>query len=218
MGEEQTADQQPEPQLGETMISLNRYHAGDQSAFAGLFERYRPAMEILIRRNIAAVMNPGVRRRLSPDDVLQDAMETVIGKLKEFRYRGPGSLLAWMMAIAAHKVSDRMDYWEREKRRVGRERALSGTVDDSQALAFEPPDTGLGPSQRLEQQEQREILMTTMASLPERDCRIVMLHFYYDATWDEIAKEVGARSGDVVRAETAQLLSRLAPRLSSLSP
>lgn len=208
-----------EPELGETMLSLNAYHAGDQGAFAGLFDRYRPAMEILIRRSIASILNPAVRSRLSADDILQDAMETVIKKLKDFRYRGPGSLLGWMKSIAAHKVSDRVDYWEAEKRRAGRERPMATLgPDDTHVTPMVPPDAGPGPRQRLEQQEQREILMQTMASLSERECRIVMLHFYYDASWDEIAKEVGARSGDAVRVETSRLLSRLAPKLPGLSP
>jgi len=213
-----TENNEPEPELGETLVSLNKYHAGDKGAFAGLFDRYRPAMEILIRRSIASVLNPAVRRHLSMDDILQDAMETVIKKLKDFRYRGPGSLLGWMKSIAAHKVSDRVDYWEADKRRAGRDRPIDLSPDDTHVTPMVPPDAGPGPSQRLELQEEREILMRTMASLSERECRVVMLHFYYDASWDEIAKEVGAKNGDAVRLETSRLLSRLAPRLSSLSP
>lgn len=199
----------------ETQTDLAQWRGGDRAAGDRILQRYRPALEILVHRRIGATANPSVRSRLSADDVLHDALLTVSRKLPDFSFRGPGSLFGWMLAIAENQVRDRVDYWEMGKRTPNREQALP-TASDTRVTSIDPADAGAGPRTRAEHRERDARVAEALAQLPEREFRIVMLRYYFGAEWDEIAREVGAPSGDAVRKEHAKSLPALAPKLKGL--
>ncbi|MEO6594378.1 MAG: sigma-70 family RNA polymerase sigma factor [Planctomycetota bacterium] len=186
-----------------TRGDLERWRAGDASAFDELWRRYRPALEILIAGRIRSSTEPALRARLDGDDVLQEVAITVFGKLGEFEYRGPGSVLAWMSMIAKRTVSDWVDYWRAGKRhpRVELPRASpdSGATTNGSATTF--VDQAQGQATQLAVRERRLRLAAAMASLSEREHLIVLWRFFGGAAWTEIAAELGAPSADAVRKE-----------------
>jgi RNA polymerase sigma factor (sigma-70 family) len=187
-----------------TREDLARWRGGDAGAFEQLWRRYRPALEMLVGGRIRSRLEPALRARLDADDVLQDVAVTVFGKLRDFEYRGAGSLLAWMSTIATHTVNDWLDYWRAGKRHprveLPRLPTGSGTATTSLSLAIAVPDAA-GHATELAARERRQRLAAAMAELPERDHLIVLWRFFGGAPWTEIAAELGAASPDAVRKE-----------------
>jgi RNA polymerase sigma factor (sigma-70 family) len=183
-----------------TQRDLVAWKAGDERAFDSLWRRYRPALEVLIAGRIRASVQPALRARLDADDVLQDVALTVFGKLDAFEYRGPGSVLAWMTKIAEHTIGDWIDHWSAGKRHPRVELPASWTDPSGTRHAALAALTG-GPVTDASQRERRRRLAAAMATLSERDHRIVLWRFFGGASWTEIAAEVGATSAEAVRKE-----------------
>jgi RNA polymerase sigma factor (sigma-70 family) len=184
-----------------------------ERAFERLWSRFGRALEVTVARALRDVRNPSVRARIDADDIVGDTMVTVLRKLDDFQYRGPGSFLGWMEAVAHHRVRDWIDYWEAGKRDPGMERAL----EDSRT-SMRPRDGSrqpfAGPSTAALQIESSRRLVEAVAELPDRERRIVLLRTCLDAGWAEVAQAVGAPSSDAVRKEHAGLLRSLARRIA----
>jgi RNA polymerase sigma factor (sigma-70 family) len=199
-------DRGPELGAGEshtfsrTRQDLADWRAGDARAFEALWQRYHPALEILIAGRIRHRVQPTLRAKLDAEDVLQDVAMTVFGKLSEFEYRGPGSVMAWMAMIAERTINDWIDYWRAGKRhpRVESPMARTGTAGTTNLPL---PDFARGPATDATVRERRRRLAAAMATLPEREHLIVLWRFFGGAPWSEIADELGGASPDAVRKE-----------------
>jgi RNA polymerase sigma factor (sigma-70 family) len=172
---------------------------------------------LLIARQVHSIQNAAVRARLSPEDLYQEAAGTMLRKLADFEYRGPGSLYGWMKAIAVHAVTDAIDHWEAAKRLAGRERALEavGTETGTDSGWRGPAWQGAGPSTMAHRREMSDRLSHAITSLDERPYRIVTLRYFFGASWSDIAHEVRSPSSDAVRKEAAAVLVRLGAGLKA---
>jgi RNA polymerase sigma factor (sigma-70 family) len=210
----------PIAEFARTRADLAEFRAGDASAFERIWLRYRGAVEVMLAGRIRRALEPGLRARLDAelDDVLQEAAMIVLAKLPQFEYRGPGSILAWMAQIGSHVVGDRVDYWRAGRRRPVRERPLAGAITSaagSSPLADLLRDPAPGPSTQHEQQQARRTVALALAELPDRDHTIVLWRFFAGATWNEIAAELDAGSGESVRKEwTERILPAFAVELA----
>lgn len=198
-----------------TRIDLEQWRAGDRSALDRLFRRYAQALRLIVSRRRANIANPATRARLSVDDLVNEAAATIITKLADFEYRGPGSLQAWMEQIALHKVSDAMDHLQAQKRAADLERPLS-SEDDSRDSIPSIASRAEGPSTMVERSERSNRVQETITALPERAYRIVLLRHFFGAEWGEIARVLGLESADAVRKEHARTLQKLASSLRDL--
>jgi RNA polymerase sigma factor (sigma-70 family) len=209
------ARQRPE----ETLHDIEALRRGETQAFDRLWKRYRPALEILVAGRIRSGLDPVLASRLDAevDDLLQEVAIRTLAKFPEFEYRGLGSVLSWMSAIASFVVQERVQYWTAEKRNPHLERPLAApapTGGDSDPRSPPPlRHRGSSPSSALHLAERRRRIGAALAALPERQHAIVFLRFYGGAEWDEIAREVGAPSGDAVRMEC---YLKIFPQLSTL--
>jgi RNA polymerase sigma factor (sigma-70 family) len=203
-----------------TRADLARWRAGELGAFEDLWRRYYPALAVLVAGRVRSGVEPSLRARLDADDVLQDVAVTVFGKLDQFEYRGPGSMLAWMSAIAERTVTDWLDYWRAGKRHPRAElpptitRSRTNDAGSTVLLA----DAGSGPATNAILRERRRRLGTAMATLSPRQHTIVLWRFFGGAEWSEIAREVGAVSAEAVRKECyLQVFPLLAAALADSS-
>jgi DNA-directed RNA polymerase specialized sigma24 family protein len=198
----------------ETLFDLEALRRGESQAFDRLWNRYRPALEILVAAKIRSGLDPVLGSRL---DAEQEVAIRTLAKFQEFEYRGPGSVLSWMSAIAAFVVQERVQYWTAEKRNPHLERPLPspGSADSSVKFRPRPPlrHPGVGPSTAFDLADRRRRIGAALAGLPERHHKIVFLRFFGGADWEEIAREVGAPSADAVRMEC---YLKVFPRLSTL--
>lgn len=198
-------------ELSRTRVDLERFRAGDQSAFETIWNRYRPVLLLLVVRSIRQIGDPALRSKLDAEDLVQDSMAVVCAKLKDFQYRGPGSLCGWMKTIAGNCVRDKLDYWQ-----AGKRAHAEGSIDEQGHWNGAEPilrSREPGPATSVERDESRARVANAMAALPERGHTIILLWYFFGATWDEIASEVGAPSADAVRKEHD---NKLLPELGRL--
>lgn len=188
-----------------TCDDLARWRQGEAAAFQDLWRRYEPGLRLIVAGKIRNVRSDEVRKKLEADDIVQDVAAIVVSKLGEFEYRGPGSLYGWLEQIAERKVWDCVDYWEAARRDAGQELAL-----DSRGRVSDPPHSGPGPATRAVMNERFTRLTDAIALASDRDRAIVLLRYFFGATWEEVAREVGAPSDDAVRKE---LSGRILPSL-----
>src|SRR5262245_56845483 len=78
-----------------TRADLDGFRSGDRASFEAIWNRYRPAVEILVAGRIRSGLEFALRARLDAEaeDVVQEVAATVFEKLVKFEYRGAGSLL-----------------------------------------------------------------------------------------------------------------------------
>lgn len=200
-----------------TRTDLALWRTGDQQAFERIWNSYCRPLEVFIARRIRAVHNAAVRRRIDAEEILQDCMRTVIEGLDRFEYRGSGSFLRWMEAIAANTVRDCMDHWEAGRRDPNRERRSEESTSTSLFASVPPADPRSGPITEVIFRERRAHVVAALAELDVRDCQIVMMRVFYLASWAEVATEAGLPSEEAARKAFSRLLPSIAARMERLA-
>jgi RNA polymerase sigma-70 factor, ECF subfamily len=136
-----------------------------------------------------------VRARLAPryeqiEDLVQEIFLSAWENL--VRYRGDGSLQAWVMGIARHKVED---YY---RQRLRAPEPLDEAREDSSLLAFNPQI-----DQLLDQRDLRQKAWRVLAEIPE-EYRLALVWRY----WDEAsARDMAFKTGKTEKA-IERLLAR----------
>ena len=136
-----------------------------------------------------------LRSRLAPrydqaDDLVQEVFLAAWESLSQ--YRGTGSLRAWIMGIARHKVED---YY---RRRLRDPDSLEETELDPEA-----PTPVLDFPQALERDQLREHTLLVLQGLPER-YRLVLLWRYWETA---SARDMALKTGKTEKA-IERLLAR----------
>jgi len=199
-----------------TRFDVERFQRGELAAFDDIWRRYRPALEMLIAVRVQPTLAPDLRARMEADDILQVMSGKVREKLDEFRYLGPGSVMAWMSTILQHVVGDMIRYWRAEQRDPRRERPLDpGGETQGTRPAASVPDPASGPATAASQAELRQRIAAALARLSERHQTIVLWRFFGGASWEEVAAEVGSPSEAAVRME---FRGKILPFLASVLP
>ncbi|MCI0589418.1 MAG: hypothetical protein L0323_21590 [Planctomycetes bacterium] len=207
-------------ELASIGADLARLAEGGERAFETLWRRFQPALAVLLAGKFRASIDPALRPRLDDEieDILQETAISAFSKLREFRYRGPGSLLAWLSTIATRAGLDRVDYWKAGKRHPRLERALPG--EGSSSTSASPggrpiAHTGRGPSSEAALEERRRQVAEVLGGLSDRHHQIVFLRFFAGADWNEVAELVGSPSGEAVAMECVRkVFPEIAARLA----
>jgi RNA polymerase sigma-70 factor (ECF subfamily) len=178
----------------------------DQAAAPGpSVERYREYLRLLARLHI----DPQLRSKLDPSDVVQETLVKAHQKMDQFRGTSDGELAAWLRRILANSLIDAARKYQRELS-VGQ--PLAQTLDESSArleawLAADQPS----PSAQVNRQEQLLGLAGALAELPEDQRLAVELHHLKDCSVAEVANLMGKSE-----AAVAGLLRRGLKRLREL--
>ncbi len=118
---------------------------GDNAARRELYDRYAALLLGLCQRYVGD--------RATAEDVLHDAFLKIFGAIGRFRYRGEGSLRAWMERIA---VNTALEHLRRERRlgevRLEENRALPAAAEPSNDEVARIP---------------REVLLRLVGELPD---------------------------------------------------
>ncbi len=95
---------QPDSPALVTDVQVARWQAGDEAAFAILYERFAPLIEIRVRRHR---IWHGLQSRFMAEDIVQEAWLRVVPAAKKtFTPRGEGSFLAYISAVADNTMVD----------------------------------------------------------------------------------------------------------------
>jgi len=151
---------------------LSQVRAGDADAWGELYRRYAPAIFRFCRRLIPA--------REDAEDATTEIFMKVRQKLGTYDSSRP--FTAWLYKVASNHC------WDTLRRRRIRQDLETGDVD---ALPLEHPDPG--QLERLQAEHTSKEVRTGLARLPDRARMALVLRYFADMSYEEIADTLGVR-------------------------
>lgn len=172
---------------------LARLDHGDRSAFSPLIALHRN----YLKKVIDSRMEPDLRRRVDPSDVVQEAQLAASQRIDYFLEKRPASFRIWLRSTALERLIDLRRRHLAEKRSVRRDRQLSDA--SSMALARHLLDGR--PSQQIRRRELAEQVREAILDLAEFDCEILLLR--------QIEELSNAEAAEVLHIDPATARKRL---------
>jgi RNA polymerase sigma-70 factor (ECF subfamily) len=182
---------------------IERIKAGDQEAFATLFNKYRRRLAVLIHFRLS----PDLRSFAEVDDVLQETWLRAFRDFGQFTYRSPGSFMSWLARIADHVIADLARSQGRQKRHAVE---MLRFRSESNPGGPEPLDSQT-PSRLLAQEESLRCLLDKLNALPEDYRQAILLMKVEGLSTLEAAERLGKS-----KEATALLLHRAIKRFRAL--
>jgi RNA polymerase sigma-70 factor, ECF subfamily len=163
---------------------------GLRSAQTVLIERHQAAL----REYVDARIGSHLKTRVEANDVVQESFARAMQILSTFEWRGDGSFLRWLKAIASNEIL-RLAKRERHRDFISIETA-------------EEPAGGSSPSQGVRREERFARLESALEGLSAEHREVIVLARIQGLRLAEVAKRMG-RSPNAV----AQLLGRALAKL-----
>ena len=169
------------PDSAETCGLLEGVRRGDARALDRLLARHRPALQAFVD----ARLDPRVRARLDPSDVVQEAQLEVARRMDDFLARRPMPFHLWVRKTAYQRLLNAQRDHRRARRSVDREVALP---DRSSLLLARPLlNRGPTPSQQAQARELAERISRAVAELAEADREVLLMRHGEALSYEEIA-------------------------------
>jgi RNA polymerase sigma-70 factor (ECF subfamily) len=162
-----------QPDSNETLRLLEQVRDGDRQAFDQLFARHRPYLRQIVELRI----DPRLRARVDPSDVVQDAHLEAFRRLDAYLRQRPMPFRLWLRQIAYDRtLKARRHHLGAARRAVGRELPLPER--SSLMLAQQLFAGGSTPSQQLDRRELARRLRLAVAQLPEADREVILMRHF----------------------------------------
>lgn len=174
-----------------------RAKAGDADALNDLFARHNSLLLDVARRRIGARL----RLKEDPDDLAQTTFREATRDFANYEYRGPDSLVRWLMQILQNKIRDKAEFYSANKRDQTRERALSGpaTSGAEPAPAMDPQSPDLSVTMQVQREEAFGHLRNALRELSQEHREAITLVFFEGLSLREAGEKMAGRSEDAVR-------------------
>ncbi len=173
--------------------------AGDEDAYAALLRRHSTELRRLVDRRLPTP----VQRKVSVEDVVQEARITAYRRLPDFEDRGEGSFLRWLRKIAGLKVKAAIErHAGTAKRSVAREVTRGGRPDTAAVEGRGP-----SPSQGAILAETKASVRRTLGTLSEDHREVLRLAMEEGLSLRQIAARMG-RSREAVKKLYGRALGR----------
>jgi RNA polymerase sigma-70 factor (ECF subfamily) len=182
---------------------IERIKAGDQQAFAPLFDKHRRRLAVLIHYRLSLEL----RSLVEVDDVLQETWLRAFRDFGQFSYRSPGSFMSWLARIADHVIADAARSQGRQKRHAVE---LLRFRSASNPAGPEPMDSKT-PSRLLAQEENLRRLLDKLDALPDDYRQAILLMKVEGLSTAEAAERLGKS-----KEATTLLLHRAIKRFRAL--
>jgi RNA polymerase sigma-70 factor (ECF subfamily) len=189
------------PDSAETQRLLEQVWAGEPGACDRLFARHHP----FLRQVVVLRMDPRLRARVDPSDVVQDAQLDAFRRLADYLERRPMPFRLWLRKTAQErllKVQQR--HLQAGRRAAGREVPLPDR--SSLVLAQQLLAGGSTPSRRLEQAELARRVGQAVARLPEADREVLLMRNFEGLSNREIGCLLGLDPAAVSKRHGRALL------------
>ena len=186
---------------------VERFRAGDESAFVEIMERHRG--------RIFGLANNLLRNAADAEEVTQDTFIRAHRGLAEFR--GDSALSTWLHRIALNLSRNRHWYFFRRRRQdsIPLEARFGGEAGVSFSdLIAAPAQT---PVQETVTQEFTELIAGCMERLEPRHREILVMRSVRNLPYDEIASALGMNVG-TVKSRIARARERLRKLLGETAP
>ena len=159
--------------LSEDTILVRRALAGDQEAFATIVEKYKDP-----------VFNVAYRMLGNPTEAEDVAQETFVRAYTQLRtYQEGRRFSTWLLSIASHLSIDQLR----------RRRFLALPLENAPFLEW-IADLGAGPEQAALQLEASDEMQKVLSVLPSKYRTVLVLRYWYDLSYEEIAEMLGLTS------------------------
>jgi RNA polymerase sigma-70 factor (ECF subfamily) len=197
-----------EPSLdsAETQRLLEQVRAGKPRALDRLLERHRP----YVRRVIDLRLDPRLRARVDPSDVVQEAQVEAVWRLDAYLERPPMPFRLWLRQIAYDRLLMlRRHHLGAARRTVARDAALPDR--SSLLLAQQLLNGGPSPSEQLTRRELARRVRDALTRLGEADREVLLLRNFEGLSNQETAQVL-----NVTPATASQRYGRALLRLRKL--
>lgn len=151
---------------------LSRVRAGDSNAWGELYRGYAPAIFRFCRRALPS--------REDAEDATNEVFMKVRQKLGTYDSSRP--FTAWLYKVASNHC------WDMLRRRRIRQDLETGDVE---TLPLEHPDPG--QLERLQEEHTSKEVRAGLDKLPDRARMALVLRYFGDMSYDEIAETLGVR-------------------------
>lgn len=190
------------PDSAATCSLLEQVAQGNADALNALLRRYRPRLHAFI----GARLDPRVRSRVDPSDVVQEVQLEVARRMDDFLRRDPMPFHLWVRKTAYERLLKVRRDHRRDRRSVEREVALP---DRSSLLLARPLLAGgPSPSQQVAAREFAERVSRAVAELAEPDREILLMRHMEELNYADIACLLDL-SADAARQRYGRALLRL---------
>jgi RNA polymerase sigma-70 factor (ECF subfamily) len=174
------------PEAGQTDELLGRVAAGDAAALDELMAGVRPFM----RRVVEVRIDPRLRARIDPSDVVQETLVEATRRIRDFLDRRPLPFHLWVRQMAFENlIRLRRFHVGAGKRAVGREFHLP--EDSSVALGRQVLARGPGPLEGLIDGELAERVRQAVTRLPDTDREVLLMRSFEGLSNHEVAQALG---------------------------
>lgn len=179
--------------------TLSQVQTGDREAWGELYRQYAPAIFRFCRRLLPA--------REDAEDATTEIFVKVRQKIGTYDSSRP--FTAWLYKVAGNHC------WDTLRRRRIRQDLETG---DLETLPLEHPDPG--QLERLQKEHTSKEVRAGLARLPDRARMALVLRYYADMSYEEIADTLGVRRafvGVLLLRARHQLRDALGGSLASLT-
>jgi len=174
---------------------------GDDSALEQLCRVYGER----VRRMIRLRMGKEIRPRLDSMDLVQEALVSALGGLKDFTYRNEGDFLRWLSRITQNALRDNLDKLYTDKRDIRKEVRLEsyGPTTGGRFARTAGPIDATTPSVIMSKKEDLDKLEKAIDELKGDYREVIVLAKIEGLSY----KEIGDRLGKSIDS-VGHLLSR----------
>jgi RNA polymerase sigma-70 factor (ECF subfamily) len=197
----------PRPDSEDTRALLDRAAAGDPDAPGELLANHRDALRAFVEQHL----DPAVRARVDPSDVVQEAQADMARQLPDFLGRRPMPFHLWARKAAYNRVLNARRDHRAARRDVGRE-----TTPDTSSLALARSilDPGPSPSESAAARELAERVAGAVAGLDEADREVLLMRQAERLPYEEVGCLLGL-TAEAARQRYGRALIRLRQALAA---
>lgn len=173
--------------------AIQRLLEGDLEAWQQLIIHYHQPL----RRMIESRIEPQLRRRIDPDDILQQAYVASFTALNDCHFDGAAGFRRWLETIALSKLYDAQRACARRKRDVLREVDATSTTTSYPDLCQRLVGADTTPSHHLARDEAVVALMSCLARLGSDQREVVRLRYLEGWSVADVARHLDKTEGAV---------------------
>ena len=169
-----------------------------------------------LRRMVALRMDPRLRGRVDPSDVIQDAWIEASRRLANDSIDRSVSVFVWMRFLTMQQLLTlHRRHLSTQQRDAGREVSLQKSGVDSAGLAMQLLGTLTRPSEAAIREELRSRVWESLEAMSVTDREVLVLRHFEGLTGTEVAEALGI-SHEAVKKRHVRALQRLRDALSDL--
>jgi len=170
----------------------------------GLLESFRPRLQ----RMLALRLDPRLRSRVDPEDVLQEAFAEVVGRFDDYRAARPMPFFVWVRFLTAQRLAKvHRRHLGAARRDAGREVGRrAGPAASSESLALAMGAEGPSPSTAVARLELYDRVRAAIDGLAAEDREVVALRFFERLSNEETAAVLGLSASGVSKRLASALL------------